>query len=383
VQLDLSAASDRVNPDKDSLLVKLLGEVLAAGASDLLLVASAAPTIYSKGTWRSLREAPMSADHVSACIEQMLSARQQERLREIGDVDLAISIEGLGRFRVNVHTQRGTQAAAIRSVPKTPQKLSELGLPDTLTELCSLPSGLVLITGCTGQGKSTTLAAMIEMINQTRRAHVVTIEDPVEFAFDNKLSIIEQREVGLDSPSFASALRHVLRQRPDVILIGEMRDLETMSAALTAAETGHLVLATLHTAGAPQTLTRIIDVFPAGQQQQVRTQLSGSLRAVMCQQLVRDALNETLVPATELLIATSAIRRSIRESELHLIYGMIETGRRIGMHTMEQSLANLVKSGRVALEDAMAVASEPHLIEKLVGSRAGSAAHEHDSVGAR
>ena len=368
---------------EDTLLMKLLREASSHAASDLLIVAGAAPTIYSGGTWRLLREALMTAEETGACVEQMLSAPQRERLSEIGDVDLAISIAGLGRFRVNVHTQRGTYAAAIRSVPKTPKPLDELGLPPQVGELGSLPSGLVLVTGCTGQGKSTTLAAMIELINQNRRAHIVTIEDPVEFAFENHLSLIEQREIGLDSPSFASALRHVLRQRPDVILIGELRDLETMSAALTAAETGHLVLASLHTAGAAQTLSRIIDVFPGGQQQQVRTQISGSLRAVLCQQLVRGSLNETLVPSTELLIATPAIRRAIRENELHLIYGMIETGRRMGMHTMEQSLAVLVKDGKVSLEEAMSVASEPHLVEKLVGSRAVSAGPQRESVSMR
>ncbi len=318
----------------------------------------------------------MGEAQVAACLEPLLSEEQRDKLRLVRDLDMGFAASGGGRFRVNVHYQRGSIAAAFRAIPEDVPAFETLGLPAKVLDIADMPAGLVLVAGGAGQGKSTTLAAVIEHMNQSRASHIITIEDPMEFDFRQGTCLIEQRQIGDDSPSFASALRHVLRQRPDVILIGEMRDTETMAAALTAAETGHLVLATLHTASASQTLARVIDVFPPTQQSQVRTQLSASLRAILCQTLVSDQLNGGLVPATELLFATNAIRRAIRDNEAHLIHSMIETGRRYGMHTLEQSLQALVQSGRVASGEAVAVAADPVRMRKMCGLDDGVASTE-------
>ncbi len=355
------------------LLTELLSEAQDCGASDLLLVAGTPPTVFVSGRWTALQETAMAEAQIAACIEPILTEEQRDKLRLARDLDLGFSVPGKGRFRANIHYQRGSIAAAIRAIPEEIPAFQTLGLPAKVLDIADMPAGLVLVTGGTGQGKSTTLAAVIDHMNQSRASHIITIEDPMEFNFRQGKCLIEQREIGDDSPSFASALRHVLRQRPDVILIGEMRDTETMSAALTAAETGHLVLATLHTASASQTLARVIDVFPPTQQSQVRTPLSASLRAILCQTLVSDQLNGGLVPATELLLATNAIRRAIRENEAHLIHSMIETGRRYGMHTMEQSLEALVQAGRVSADDAVAVAADPVRMRKMVGHGGGVA----------
>ncbi len=354
---------------------------LAAGrkASDLLLVVDAPPTVLIKGEWVDLASAPLTHDEVTNLVDPLLTVEQRERLHSVRDLDLGLSVQGLGRYRINIHYQRGTLAAAIRAIPDEIPALDTLGLPDQVRTFADFPSGLVLVTGGTGQGKSTTLAALIDLMNRGRPRHIITVEDPVEFAFLKGTCLIEQRQIGDDAPSFASALRHVLRQRPDVILIGELRDLETMASALTAAETGHLVLATLHTCNASQTIARMIDVFPATQQGQVRAQLAASLRAILCQTLLHDQLNETLVPSTELLIVTAAIRRAIRENEAHLIYSMIETGRRLGMHTMEQSLDELVKSGRISPDTAVLAAPDPIRMQTMLGR--GSKA-EGDADGA-
>ncbi len=343
---------------------------LAKRASDLLLVAGAPPTIYCNGRWEPLNSDKLSSECVSHALMPHMTIEQRERLQTVRDLDMGLFVQGLGRYRVNVHYQRGGMAAAIRAIPSDIPPIESLGLPPQVLNFAEFPTGLVLVTGGTGQGKSTTLAALIDHMNRRRPAHVITIEDPVEFAFDHGQCLIEQRQVGDDAPTFASALRHVLRQRPDVILIGEMRDLETMSAALTAAETGHLVLTTLHTASAAQTIARIIDVFPPAQQSQVRMQLAASLRAILCQVLVMDQLNETLAPATELMFATSAIRRAIRDGETHLIYSMLETSRRDGMHTLEQSLADLHQSGRISGEQALAAATDANRMRKMLGLRA-------------
>ncbi len=354
----------------DGMLADMLARAAQRGASDLLLIGHAAPTIYVKGQWLPLDDRLMSPQDVEACLEPILTEAQRAKLCEARDLDLGFAQEGVGRYRMNVHYQRGMLAAAIRAIPARVPSFEQLGLPPQVLGFADYPNGLVLVTGCTGQGKSTTLAAMIDHMNRTRDGHIITIEDPIEFAFEHGTCLIEQREIGFDSPSFASALRHVLRQRPDVILIGEMRDLETVSTALTAAETGHLVLASLHTASAAQSLARIIDVFPPSQQPQVRTQLAASLQAILCQRLVRDGLNDALTPAAEILVATSAVRRAIRDNETHLIYSMMETGRRLGMITLEQSLADLVRTGRVEPNDAVAAATDPARLEKLIGQTA-------------
>lgn len=346
---------------------ELLRTASTRGASDLVLAAGAVPTIFCGGQWTPLTDEIALSGAIGDALLGLLSPAQRELFDRQKDVDFAFELPGLGRYRVNLHSQRGTIAAAFRAVPSQVPSFDSLGLPSVVLNFADFPSGLVLVAGGTGQGKSTTVAALLDHINRTRAAHIITIEDPIEFAFTHDRSVIEQRQIGEDSPSFASALRHVLRQRPDVIVIGEMRDLETISTALTAAETGHLVLATLHTANATQTLSRIIDVFPSVQQGQVRAQLAASLRGIVCQALCRDAARETLVPATEVLVATTAVRRALRENETHLIYAMIETGRRQGMHTLEQSLAALVRDGRIDTESALAAATEPGRLQTILG----------------
>lgn len=362
----------QAGPAGGSFVGNLLAGAAARGASDLILVADCPPTCYVSGTWLALEDRPIDAHTLCATLRDLLSEEQQARLDEHRDLDLAIVLPDAGRYRVNLHYQRGTLAAAFRAIPTDVPGFESLNLPRHVLSFADYPNGLVLITGGTGQGKSTTLATLVDHINQTRSAHIITIEDPVEFTLTSHRSLIEQREIGDDSPSFASALRHVLRQRPDVIVIGEMRDLETISTALTAAETGHLVLGSLHTSSTAQTLARIIDVFPPVQQPQIRVQLAASLRAIVCQTLVRDRLNESLVPATEILVATSAVRRALRDNEAHLIYSMIETGRTHGMHTLEQSLADLIKAGRIETDEALAATTDRGRLARILGISARS-----------
>jgi twitching motility protein PilT len=362
-----AAAPINSTKQDDGTLEHLLRDCINAGGSDLILVTNAAPTVLIGGVWRSLDRPVPNATEIMQLFESRLSSDQRARLRDARDLDFGLHIQGTGRFRVNLHYQRGMPAAAIRAIPVEVPSFDSLGLPRQTLAFAEFPNGLVLVTGGTGQGKSTTLAAMIEHVNQTQAAHIITVEDPIEFDFRNEKSLIEQRQVGDDSPSFASALRHALRQRPDVILIGELRDLETISTALTAAETGHLVFGTLHTNSAVQTISRIVDVFPSAQQPHVRTQLSASLRAIMCQRLVRDDLNGGLLPATELLIASPAVRRNIRDNETHLVYSTLETGRSHGMHTMEQCLLELAQSGRITIDAAVAAASDPVRMRTMLG----------------
>jgi twitching motility protein PilT len=370
------------------VLIRLLSEAARKAASDLLLIAGAPAAVYALGQWSHLTDDPLAADDIAKALESILTDDQRARLREQRDLDFAFRLvipraeasngrpprqkppplHAVARYRVNMHYQQGTLAAAFRAIPAQVPPFNSLRLPEQVLGFADFPNGLVLITGCTGQGKSTTLAAIVDHMNRTRAAHLITIEDPIEFTFTHGTCLIEQRQIGDDSPSFASALRHILRQRPDVILIGEMRDLETIATALTAAETGHLVLASLHTSSTAQTLARIVDVFPPAQQPQVQTQLAASLRAILCQTLVRDNVNETLLPATEILLATSGVRRAIRENETHLIYAMLETGKKCGMHTLEQCLAALVKAGRVQPEEALAAAVEPSRLARLIGA---------------
>jgi len=353
--------------DEGCGVATLLQVATKRGASDLILVADAPPTAYLNGRWTPLSSEPFDPTLLVDCARNLLSKPQAAQLETGKDLDLALELGGSGRYRVNLHYQRGSLAAAFRSIPTEIPSFQSLNLPPHVLRFADYPNGLVLVTGGAGQGKSTTLAALIDHMNAGRSAHVITLEDPIEFAFRHGTCLIEQREIGSDSPSFASALRHVLRQRPDVIVIGEVRDLETLSTALTAAETGHLVFASLHTSGAAQSLARIIDVFPAASQPQVRVQIAASLQAIICQTLLKDTLNGMLVPATEIMVATAAIRRAIRESETHLIYSMIETGKCHGMHTLEQSIAELVKAGRVAPDEALAATPEPGRLARLIG----------------
>jgi twitching motility protein PilT len=269
------------------------------------------------------------------------------------ELDFAYAVPGKARFRVNIYRQRDAVGAAFRLIPYEIKALEDLGIPPSISNFAMLPRGFVLVTGPTGSGKSTTLASLVDMANRNRRDHIMTVEDPIEFLHRHKSCLINQREVGEDTWSFQNALKHVLRQDPDIILVGEMRDLETISVALTAAETGHLVFATLHTQDAAQTIDRVIDVFPPHQQQQVRVQLAGALQGVVCQTLAKSSDGQGRVVATEVLVATPAIRNLIREGKTHQIYSALQAGARHGMHTMDQHLADLVKTGKISYDVGM------------------------------
>jgi twitching motility protein PilT len=331
-------------------MTELLRIVVERGASDLLLAAGAPPILRESGDLESADSRSLTPQALAALCQQVLSPDQAGLLQRNKDVDFSLAVPGLGRFRFNVHLQQGSHAAAVRYIPDAIPDLDDLGLPAIVCELTELKHGLVLVTGQTGSGKTTTLAAMIERINRLHAKHIITLEDPIEYRFSHAKSLVEQREVGIDCPSFASGLKHVLRQDPDVILVGELRDLETIRTALQAAETGHLVLATLHSSSAAGTIDRIIEVFPAGEQAQIRSHLAECLRAVCAQNLVPAAKGR--VAAVEVLVATRAVRTSIREGTTHLIEGLLSTNRRSGMQTMEQALKELVVSGKIGLETA-------------------------------
>ncbi|MGD1091486.1 MAG: PilT/PilU family type 4a pilus ATPase [Bryobacteraceae bacterium] len=336
----------------DHGLNQLLLHAVRRGASDLLLIAHAPVTLRVNGSLTPAAGPALSAEDIRSLVLPLLSANQHQELQKNKSVDLCFSREGIGRFRANFHYQRSTLAGAIRLLPDKIPTLESLHLPATIKRLTEARQGLVLVTGATGSGKSSTLAAMVDLINTHRRDHIVTIEDPVEFVHANRNSIVEQIEVGHDAPDFASSVRSVLRQTPDVILVGEMRDAETIATALTAAETGHLVLSTLHTNDTSQAVSRILDSFPANNQVQFRQQLSLALLAIVAQQLVPSADRGDLYPAVEILIATRAVRNLIRRGEDHQLYTAIGTGRAEGMITMEQSLAELVRSGRITRDTA-------------------------------
>ncbi len=355
------AAPDEEAPTDDSMHVDdLLRQMMERHASDLHLSAGSPPTVRVNGELLPLSNTKLTPSRMHDLVYAILRDDQITEFEETRELDFAYSVRGLSRFRVNVHRQRGSTGAVFRAVPVEPPSLDGLGMPEVLKRFCTRPRGLVLVTGPTGSGKSTTQAAMIREINMTRRRHIVTIEDPIEFLHANERSIIIQREVGSDTRSFQAALRHVLRQDPDVILIGEMRDLETISAALTAAETGHLVIATLHTTSASQTVDRIVDVFPPHQQEQVRVQLSTVLEGIVCQTLLPSADGRSRVCAQEILVATSAVRNLVREGKSHQIPSVLQSGASEGMQTLDQALMALVKAGRITPQNAMAVASNPH-----------------------
>jgi len=347
---------------------ELMQQAVLRGASDLILVAGTTPGIYINGQLVSLDgQTILSDSELDGLLDSFMSPNQRETLAEAGDVDFACSTPEIGRVRVNIHRQRGSLAAAFRFFSSEIRNFEQLNLPAKLAELARLPRGLVLVTGATGSGKSTTLAAIIQCMNEHMDRHIITLEDPIEFLFTHKRCVIEQREIGRDSPSFAQALRHVVRQKPDVILVGEMRDHETIATALTASETGHLVLGTLHTNTATHTLERIIDLFEAAQQAQIRTQLANTLQAVICQTLLPKRDAPGMAPAIEMLTMTPAVRRAIRDQETHLIPGMIETGQKFGMISLDRALANLVQTGAVTGQAAQAKAIDPEKLTKLIG----------------
>src|SRR5690348_14974629 len=322
----------------------LLEQMVARNASDLHITAGAHPAIRVRGKLEPLQETPpLTPEVTQQLLYRVLSTEQQKHLEVDRQIDFAHSIPGLARFRVNVYWQREALGAAFRLIPTEIKTLEELGIPTALHSLTDKPRGLVLVTGPTGSGKSTTLAALIDEINRKRAEHILTIEDPIEFVHRHKRCVVNQREIGPDATTFADALRAALRQDPDVILLGEMRDLETISTALTAAETGHLVLATLHTQSAPGTIDRIIDVFPAVQQEQVRVQLAEALQGVVAQTLVPTADGAGRVAAVEVLLPDDAVRNLIRQGKVEQIYSIMQMGSQRGMTTLEQSLAELVQ----------------------------------------
>jgi twitching motility protein PilT len=344
---------------------RLLEHVVTHAASDLHVTVGSRPILRIHGTLRRIEEEPvMTPEATREMFYRILSTEQQKQLEIKRQLDLAYSVPGLARFRVNIYSQRESLAGAFRLIPTELKTLEELGLPTHLHDLTRKPRGIVLVTGPTGSGKSTTLAALIDEINRTRYDHIITIEDPIEFLHRHKNCIVNQREIGADALSFGDALRAALRQDPDVILVGEMRDLETIGIALTAAETGHLVFATLHTQSAPSTIDRIIDVFPAEQQEQVRMQLALSLEGVLTQTLMKTIDEQGRVPALEILVPDDAVRNLIRQGKIEQVYSFMQTGSKRGMQTMEQSLADLVSKHLITVDQAVSRSTRP---EQLLG----------------
>ncbi len=346
-------------------LEELLQLLVSRGGSDLHIAAGSPPRIRVDGRLIPTEFDTLARDESQKLIYGVLSEDQIARFEKNLELDFSFGVDNLGRFRTNVFLQRGSIGSVFRLVPSGVRGFDELGLPRRVCqELCELPKGLVLITGATGSGKSTTLAAMIDYINSTENCHIVTVEDPIEFVHRNKNCLVNQREVGSDTHGFKDALRHVLRQDPDVVLIGEMRDMETIEAALMISETGHLTFATLHTSDAVQTINRIVDVFPAYQQQQVRTQLSFTMSGVFCQQLLPKSNGKGRVLASEIMIANPAIRSLIRENKVHQVYSVIQVNQKMGMKTMNQSLYELYKAGHLTFEDCLNYSSDPEDLKK-------------------
>ncbi len=346
-------------------LEELLRLVVERGASDLHLTVGSPPQLRIDEKLVATEFDVLTPEACQKLGYSALSDAQKQKFEEERELDLALGLEGVGRFRVNLFWQKGSVGAALRLIPFRIPNFEELGLPKVVPKLASLPKGLVLITGPTGSGKSTTLASMVDSINARRHCHIITVEDPIEYVHQNKKSIVNQREVGSDTHSFANALKYILREDPDVILVGEMRDLETIGMTLLAAETGHLVFATLHTSDAVQTVNRIIDIFPAHQQSQARTQLSFVLQAVISQQLIPKREGKGRVLAAEVMIASPAIRALIREEKAHQIYSAIQTGANLGMQTMNQAFFQLYQRRLISYEQALARTTEPDDLERI------------------
>jgi twitching motility protein PilT len=365
-------------PDEDLQVPvpELLGRLLEVNGSDLHLTAGAPPTVRVHGDLEPIESYPrLSPRALQQMIYAILPQKLRERFEQELELDMSYSLPGRARFRVNVFMQRDALGAVFRVIPFEIKTAEDLGLPPVVSDLARFPRGFVVVTGPTGSGKSTTLAAMVDIVNTERAGHIMTVEDPIEFLHKHKACIVNQREIGADTHGFASALKHVLRQDPDVILVGEMRDLETIGTAITAAETGHLVFATLHTQDAPQTIDRIIDVFPPHQQQQVRVQLATTLQGVVTQQLVPTVDGKGRAAAVEVMVATPAIRNLIREGKVHQIYSAMQAGGRYGMQTMDMSLAAHVKGGRVTQQMAFERCHDAEELQRLIGSTAGISAY--------
>jgi len=348
-------------------LHQLLKAMIEKGASDLHITTNSPPQLRIDGKLEPLQMPPLSPADTKQVCYSILTDSQKHRFEENNELDLSFGVRGLSRFRANIFMQRGAVAGAFRSIPYKVMTMEELGLPKAVLDITKKPRGLVLVTGPTGSGKSTTLASIIDRVNSERHDHIVTIEDPIEYLHPHKNCVVNQREVGADTKSFANALKYILRQDPDVVLIGEMRDLETIEAALTVAETGHLAFATLHTNSCVQTINRIVDVFPPYQQSQVRAQLSFVLEGVMCQSLLPRANGPGRALALELMIPNPAIRNLIREDKIHQIYSQMQIGQqKFGMQTMNQSLASLYQRRLITLEDAMARSHDQEELKTLI-----------------
>ncbi len=346
-------------------LVDLLSRTVAAGASDLHLSADAPPMARVNGRLVALEDRAVTVAFCRELISGILTETQRARLEEEWELDFAVQVEGIGRFRGNAHYSRGALEAAFRYIPNVIPELGQLGHRQSVFDLCNLQRGLVLVTGTTGSGKSTTMASMIQHISRQRSGVIVTVEDPVEYIFQNAASLVKQREIGSDTKSFGEALRHALRQDPDVILVGEMRDPETISAAITAAETGHLVIATIHTIDAPKAIDRMVDAFSGDQQPQIVAQLANALQAVVSQRLVPKEDGSGRLLATELLAANAGVRACIRERRWEQLVGLIEIGAKDGMHTIDEDLAGLYLSCQISKEEAIANARDRQRIEAL------------------
>jgi len=349
-------------------ITKLLNAMPEKEASDLHIGANTPMHYRINGMLVDATDHPLTPDETRKNVYAIMTEEQINRFEKERELDFSYSIENIARFRVNVFMQRSNVGCAIRMIPEYVRTIAECGLPeDIVKDFCKFPKGMVLVTGATGSGKSTTLAAMVEEINKTRGCHIITVEDPIEYVHKNKKSIIDQREIHHDTYSFNNALRHVLRQDPDVILIGELRDLESIQHALVIADTGHLVLATLHTSDSIQTINRIIDVFPSHQQKQVRIQLSFVLLGVISQQLIPTVGEDAQVLATEILVATPPIKNMIRDERVHQIYSSLQTSQKMGMKTMNQSLAELYNSGVINYEAAISRSTDVEELVKLIG----------------
>ncbi|MGB3495033.1 MAG: type IV pilus twitching motility protein PilT [Elainellaceae cyanobacterium] len=362
----------------DLMIEDLMEQLVEMGGSDLHLSAGLPPYFRLSGKLTPIGDEPLTSEQCQRLIFSMLNNTQRKTLEQEWELDCSYGVRGLARFRVNVYKDRGTYAACLRALSSKIPHFDKLGLPDVVREMAEKPRGLILVTGPTGSGKTTTLAAMIDLINRTRAEHILTVEDPIEFVYEPIKSLIHQRQLGEDTKSFANALRAALREDPDIILVGEMRDLETISLAITAAETGHLVFGTLHTSSAAQTVDRIIDVFPAEKQTQVRVQLSNSLVAVFSQTLVPRKNPKPgefgRVMAQEIMVITPAISNLIREGKTSQIYSAIQTGGNLGMRTLERVLADLYKSGQISFESAMSRTSKTDELQRLINAGGGAAA---------
>ena len=348
-------------------IFKLLEIGVELGASDIHITVDSPPIARVKGSFVKLREENLSKEDTQEMAREITGPKKFKVLEENGEVDLSVSIQSGDRFRVNAYKQRGNYAIAIRTITSQIPSFKTLGLPDVVASFAEKHKGLVLVTGPTGSGKSTTLASLIDIINSTQERHIITLEDPIEYVHNHKRGIVNQREIGNDTETFNAALRAALRQDPDVILVGEMRDPETVSIALTAAETGHLVFSTLHTVGSAKTIDRIVDMFPAEQQQQIRTQLSTVCEGVISQQLIKTIDGRNRVAALEVMVTTPAIRNLIRENKTYQIQNIIQTSSKIGMQSMDQELVNLFRQGRISKESVLSRCTDFEYTSRLIG----------------